>query len=46
MRVLNRPGLIEAAGPAYGPAEAEYERLIGPLRRNGAESGLDQSSTS
>lgn len=46
VRVLNRPGLIEAAGPAYGPAEAEYERLIGPLRRSGAESGPDQSSTS
>ena len=34
VRVLDRRGLIEAAGPAYGPAEAEYERLIGPLRRD------------
>lgn len=31
--VLNRSGLVEAAGEAYGPAEAEYERLIAPLRR-------------
>lgn len=30
--VLNRSGLVEAAGEAYGPAEAEYERLIAPLR--------------
>ncbi len=35
VRVLDRRGLTEAAGPAYGPAEAEYERLIGPLRRDG-----------
>ena len=34
VRVLDRAGLVEAAGPAYGPAEAEYERLIGPLRRS------------
>ena len=34
VRVLDRRGLILAAGPAYGPAEAEYERLIGPLRRD------------
>ena len=32
IRVLNRVQLQEAAGEAYGPAEAEYERLIGPLR--------------
>lgn len=31
--ILNRAGLEEAAGETYGPAEAEYERLIGPLRR-------------
>ncbi|MER2251220.1 Crp/Fnr family transcriptional regulator [Methylorubrum podarium] len=31
--VLNRAGLEEAAGEAYGPAEAEYARLISPLRR-------------
>ncbi len=29
--VLNRSGLVEAAGEAYGPAEVEYERLIAPL---------------
>lgn len=49
VRVLNRPGLIEAAGPAYGPAEAEYERLVGPLRRGGAQGtdqALDHSSAS
>lgn len=38
VRVLDRAGLVEAAGPAYGPAEAEYERLIGPLRRDQAGS--------
>lgn len=32
IRVLDRARLEEAAGEAYGPAEAEYERLIGPLR--------------
>jgi CRP-like cAMP-binding protein len=32
IRVLSRPRLEEAAGQTYGPAEAEYERLIGPLR--------------
>lgn len=31
--ILNRAGLVAAAGGAYGPAEAEYERLIGALRR-------------
>ena len=31
--VLDREGLEGAAGDAYGPAEAEYERLIAPLRR-------------
>lgn len=31
--VLDRAGLVAAAGEAYGPAEAEYERLIGALRR-------------
>ena len=36
IRVLNRAGLEEAAGEAYGPAEAEYERLIGPLRHASA----------
>jgi CRP-like cAMP-binding protein len=30
--VLNRPKLEEIAGGSYGPAEAAYERLIGPLR--------------
>ncbi|GJE25498.1 hypothetical protein LKMONMHP_0336 [Methylobacterium organophilum] len=30
--VLNRARLIKAAGEAYGPAESEYERLIGSLR--------------
>ena len=33
IRVLSRERLEEAAGEAYGPAETEYERLIGPLRR-------------
>ncbi|KAA0125879.1 Crp/Fnr family transcriptional regulator [Methylobacterium sp. P1-11] len=33
IRVLSRSRLEEAAGQTYGPAEAEYERLIGPLRR-------------
>lgn len=32
IRVLSREGLEEAAGQIYGPAEDEYERLIGPLR--------------
>lgn len=32
--VLERQGLEEAAGESYGTAEAEYERLIGPLRRH------------
>lgn len=32
IRVLDRARLEAAAGDAYGPAEAEYERLIGPLR--------------
>ncbi|BAU92484.1 Crp/Fnr family transcriptional regulator [Methylorubrum populi] len=36
--VLNRSGLIEAAGEAYGPAEAEYERLIAPLRQTAQSS--------
>ncbi len=30
--VLDRAGLEEAAGGGYGVPEAEYERLIGPLR--------------
>lgn len=32
IRVLSRAGLEGAAGQTYGTAEAEYERLIGPLR--------------
>jgi CRP-like cAMP-binding protein len=32
IRVIDRGRLEEAAGQTYGPAEAEYERLIGPLR--------------
>lgn len=32
LRVLNRAGLEEIAGGAYGVPEAEYERLLGPLR--------------
>ncbi|MBE7202451.1 MAG: Crp/Fnr family transcriptional regulator, partial [Parafilimonas terrae] len=32
IRVLSRARLEEAAGRTYGPAEAEYERLVGPLR--------------
>lgn len=32
IRVLDRTGLEEFAGAAYGVPEAEYERLIGPLR--------------
>ena len=34
IRVLVRERLEQAAGDAYGPAEAEYERLIAPLRRS------------
>lgn len=34
IRVLSRARLQEAAGQTYGPAETEYERLIGPLRRS------------
>jgi CRP-like cAMP-binding protein len=32
IRVIDRGRLEDAAGQTYGPAEAEYERLIGPLR--------------
>ncbi|UVD60831.1 Crp/Fnr family transcriptional regulator (plasmid) [Rhizobium sp. Pop5] len=32
--VRDRAGLEEFASDAYGKAEAEYERLIGPLRRS------------
>lgn len=32
IRILSRERLEQAAGATYGPAEAEYERLIGPLR--------------
>lgn len=32
VRVLNRDRLERAAGSAYGTAEAEYDRLIGPFR--------------
>jgi CRP-like cAMP-binding protein len=39
--VLDRIGLEEAAGESYGPAEAEYERLIGPLRRRMAAPGSE-----
>jgi CRP-like cAMP-binding protein len=31
--ILSREKLEEVAGGSYGPAEGEYERLIGPLRR-------------
>ncbi|MFC0410346.1 Crp/Fnr family transcriptional regulator [Roseomonas elaeocarpi] len=35
--ILNRPALEAAAGTGYGVAEAEYERLIGPMSaRRGA----------
>jgi hypothetical protein len=30
--VLDRAGLEAAAGDSYGVPEAEYRRLIGPLR--------------
>ena len=33
--VLDRRKLEEAAGSSYGVAEAEYERLIGPMRTSG-----------
>ncbi|KQT46520.1 CarD family transcriptional regulator [Methylobacterium sp. Leaf456] len=50
VRVLNRAGLIAAAGPAYGPAEAEYDRLIGPLHGHGeaerTDHAIDYSSAS
>ena len=39
--VLDRGKLREAAGNSYGPAEAEYERLIGPLRERGAGAAGD-----
>ena len=39
IRVLDRERLEEAAGEAYGPAEAEYERLIGPLRHAAVRQG-------
>lgn len=32
IRVLSRERLEQLAGDTYGPAESEYERLIGPLR--------------
>ena len=32
VRILSRARLEQAAGQSYGPAEIEYERLIGPLR--------------
>jgi CRP-like cAMP-binding protein len=35
--VTDRAGLEGMAGAAYGTAEAEYERLFGPLRRGRAE---------
>lgn len=38
--VVDRAKLIEKANGCYGLAEAEYERVIGPLRRNGQESNL------
>lgn len=34
--VQNRAILCKLAGASYGPAEAEYERLIGPFRRKTA----------
>jgi hypothetical protein len=30
--ILDRDKLVRLAGTSYGFAEAEYERLIGPLR--------------
>ncbi|GJE62154.1 Crp/Fnr family transcriptional regulator [Methylobacterium trifolii] len=36
--VLDRAKLEMAAGDAYGPAEAEYERLVGPMRGAAAQS--------
>jgi hypothetical protein len=30
--VRDRGMLLDLAGTSYGPAEAEYERLIGPFR--------------
>ncbi len=32
LTIVDRPGLEEKAAFAYGPAEREYKRLIGPLR--------------
>jgi CRP-like cAMP-binding protein len=32
IEVLDRPGLLELAGPYYGMAEAEYDRLLGAKR--------------
>jgi hypothetical protein len=29
--IHNRPGLEDFAGGAYGPAEEEYRKLIGPF---------------
>ena len=44
--IRSREGLEQVAGVAYGPAEAEYERLIGaPLRSGGqgAREGADRT---
>jgi CRP-like cAMP-binding protein len=35
IKVVDRPGLEEAAGRSYGPPEDEYERLIGVRLRKG-----------
>lgn len=34
IKILKRAGLLKIAGRSYGTPEAEYERLIGPFRRN------------
>ena len=31
--IIDRPRLEDFAGEAYGPPEAEYRRLVGPIRR-------------
>jgi hypothetical protein len=35
IKVVDRPGLEEAAGQSYGVPEAEYERLVGVRLRKG-----------
>jgi CRP-like cAMP-binding protein len=42
IKILDRATLIELAGGSYGPAEAEYERLMGALPLIASSSAKDQ----